>query len=151
MKRFGPMDAYHERFRTYPGLRKMATGLHVHDYTFSILADSGAFAAQDVVPGPAPRLFRALPSTVLAALRPIAPTYIWIGSPSGRGTQSEVQRRPLGRDQLVERRPQRPEQGVQGRVRKLTLVLRSDAPQHRHAVGLGGREQCGLAAAGLAA
>ncbi len=72
MKRFGPMDAYHERFRTYPGLRKMATGLHVHDYTFSILADSGAFAAQDVVPGPAPRLFRALPSTVggAAADRP---------------------------------------------------------------------------------
>ena len=94
MKRFGPMDAYHERFRTYPGLRKMATGLHVHDYTFSILADSGAFAAQDVVPGPAPRLFRALPSTVLAALRPIAPTYIWIGSPSGRGPAGPTLRVP---------------------------------------------------------
>lgn len=84
MRRFGPMDAYHERFRTYPGLRRMARGLKVHDYTFSILADSGAFAAGDVVPRLAPRVFSALPEQVLTALRPIAPTYIWVASKSAR-------------------------------------------------------------------
>lgn len=84
MRRFGPMDAYHERFRTYPGLRRMAHGLTVHDYTFSILADSEAFAAEDVVPRLAPKLFSSLPAPVLTALRPIAPTYIWVASKSGR-------------------------------------------------------------------
>ena len=85
IRRFGPMDAYHERFRTYPGLLKMARGLTVHDYTFSILADSGAFAADDVVPSLAPRIFSALPEPVLRALRPIAPTYIWVASKDGHG------------------------------------------------------------------
>ena len=84
MRRFGPMDAYHERFRTYPGLLKMASGLTVHDYTFSILADAGAFAATDVVPRLAPRVFSALPAAVRTVLRPIAPTYIWVASKSDR-------------------------------------------------------------------
>lgn len=84
MRRFGPVDVYHERFRTYSGLRRMVRGLTVHDYTFSILADAGAFAADDVVPRLAPRLFSALPTPVLTALRPIAPTYIWVASKSGR-------------------------------------------------------------------
>ncbi len=93
MRRFGPMDAYHERFRTFPGLRKMARGLTVHDYTFSILADSGAFAADDVVPRLAPRVFSALPAALRTALRPIAPTYIWVASKDGHG--------PAGPDLVV--------------------------------------------------
>lgn len=84
----GKATHYHERFRLLPGLRRLAGGLHVHDYTFAILAAPTSFAADDVVPGRAPALFGRLGRRARDIVRPLAPTYIWIASTSPR--------RPLG-------------------------------------------------------
>ncbi len=80
----GRAPAYHERFRLLPGLRRLVGGLHVYDYTFAILAAPERFAAGDVVPGRAPALFSRLGGGLRRTLRPLAPTYIWVGSPSGQ-------------------------------------------------------------------
>lgn len=90
---FGRAERYHEQFRLLPGLRRLARGLHVHDYTFAILAAPDRFAAGDVVPGRAPALFARVGRRARRLLRPLAPTYIWVGSPSPappRGPQLPV-------------------------------------------------------------
>ncbi len=74
-------DAYHERFRTRPGLRKMVGGLHVWDYTLPVIADPDTFHARDIVPD----ALSAVPAPVLGRLIGLLPTYIWIGSPSPQG------------------------------------------------------------------
>jgi 2-polyprenyl-3-methyl-5-hydroxy-6-metoxy-1,4-benzoquinol methylase len=77
--RFGRAKEYYETFRTRSGLRRMAHGLTVWDYTFTILNEPDRFAADDLVP---PRL-RKLPPAAWRALRPIVPTFVWIGTPDG--------------------------------------------------------------------
>jgi SAM-dependent methyltransferase len=85
VRRFGKADAYHERFRGERGLRKMIARLIVWDYTDTVLADPEAFSAHDVVPAPLERL----PTMAWRALRPVMPTFIWVGTktalePAGR-------------------------------------------------------------------
>ncbi|MDQ3343855.1 MAG: class I SAM-dependent methyltransferase [Actinomycetota bacterium] len=84
----GKAAHYHERFRLLPGLRRLAGGLYVHDYTFAILAAPEVFAAGDVVPAAAPAIFGVLGRRARDMLRPLAPTYIWVAGKSPR--------RPLG-------------------------------------------------------
>ncbi len=81
VKAFGRADSYYERFRGRSGLRRLATGLHVWDYTFAVLADPVAFHATDMVKGPLTKV----PAPILRAARPVVPTYIWVGSKSSRG------------------------------------------------------------------
>jgi ubiquinone/menaquinone biosynthesis C-methylase UbiE len=68
---------YYERLRTRPSLKKMAAGLHVWDYTYTLLRNPDAFEANDIVPA---RL-RGMPTAGWHALAPIMPTFIWIGTP----------------------------------------------------------------------
>jgi SAM-dependent methyltransferase len=72
-------DRYHERFRTKPGLRTLARGLHVWDYTWTVIAEPERFAAHGDLPGPLSRV----PSPLLKPLAPVIPTYIWVGTMSG--------------------------------------------------------------------
>jgi SAM-dependent methyltransferase len=76
MRRFGKGDAYHERFRSERGLRKMTGRLNVWDYTDTVLADPVGFAAQDVVPAPLDKL----PTAAWRVGRPLMPTFIWVGT-----------------------------------------------------------------------
>ena len=71
---------YYESFRTRRELLKMGAALNLWDYTYSVLADSERFAAQDLVPA---RLANA-PIALWQAAAPVMPTYIWIGTPGSR-------------------------------------------------------------------
>lgn len=77
----GKGSAYHERFRTRRGLRRLVAGLNVWDYSYAILADPDGFAARDMVPG----RVRRIPPAVVRAASALLPTYIWVGSKSDRG------------------------------------------------------------------
>ncbi|GAB7004484.1 hypothetical protein JCM18899A_19570 [Nocardioides sp. AN3] len=76
----GKADHYYERFRTRPGLKRMAAGLNIWDYTYPVLTDSETFQSNDMVPA---RLANA-PLAFWKALAPIQPTYIWVGTRSSR-------------------------------------------------------------------
>lgn len=89
----GRAEHYHESFTTRSGLRRLCSGLHVWDYTYSVLADPVTFAAGDVVPG----WVRRIPGPVLRAVRPLLPTYIWVATtapatPRGPATAIPPQR-----------------------------------------------------------
>lgn len=74
----GKADHYHEEFRTRRGLLQLFGGLHVWDYTYSVLLDPGRFGARDVVPS----WFRHVPNSALRAVRILVPTYIWVATVS---------------------------------------------------------------------
>jgi hypothetical protein len=66
----------------------------VWDYTLPVLADSPAFAGDDLIP----RWVGRVPEPVLAAMLPLVPTFIWVafGSPAApRGPQLRVPPRHL--------------------------------------------------------
>lgn len=71
---------YYESFRTRRGLRRMCHGLNVWDYTYTVLAQSRRFGADDMVPA---RLSSA-PPLLWRSLAPIIPTFIWVGTPGAR-------------------------------------------------------------------
>ncbi|GGP93843.1 class I SAM-dependent methyltransferase [Streptosporangium pseudovulgare] len=85
---FGRADSYYERYRTRRGLRRMARGFRVWDYTFPVLATPVAFAGSELFPGAAGRAATAvlsrLPRPVLRALLPVVPTYLWVATKGGR-------------------------------------------------------------------
>lgn len=78
----GKADEYYEQYRTVPGLQKMAGGLYIHDYSFTIIANPDVFGAGDQVGGPVPGLMRKVPTPLLTPARMLLPTVIWIGSKS---------------------------------------------------------------------
>jgi ubiquinone/menaquinone biosynthesis C-methylase UbiE len=78
VRAFGRADSYYERFRTRGGLRYMAHGLHIWDYTYTVLAEPGRFGAEDQV---RPWMAR-IPERVRRAATPLIPTFLWVGSPS---------------------------------------------------------------------
>lgn len=82
IKAAGKADTYYEKYRTVPGLQKMAGGLYIHDYSFTIIANPDRFGANDQVGGPVPSLMRKVPRALLAPARVLLPTVIWIGSKS---------------------------------------------------------------------
>jgi SAM-dependent methyltransferase len=82
--------SYYERFRTKSGLRRMCAGLHVWDYTYTVLSDSDAFCARDMVPA---RLVN-LPARFWRTLALIMPTFIWVGTPGGRRPFGQATREP---------------------------------------------------------
>ena len=84
VRRFHRADHYYERFRTLRGLRRMTAGLHVYDYSFSVVADPGAFAAQDVAGGAASTISRRIGRSGRRLARWLLPTFIWVASPSPR-------------------------------------------------------------------
>ena len=73
----GRADSYYETFRARPGLRRMCNSLHVWDYTYTVLAQPEAFAADDLVP----RRLRGTPLAFWRAISPVLPTFIWVGTP----------------------------------------------------------------------
>jgi ubiquinone/menaquinone biosynthesis C-methylase UbiE len=73
----GRAPHYYEQFRTRRGLRKMCAGLQLWDYTYTVLSDSDAFKARDMVP----RRLAQLPPAAWRLLAPIMPTFIWVGTP----------------------------------------------------------------------
>lgn len=80
----GKGDHYYERFRSRAGLRRLFAAFDVWDYTLPVLADSRAFAGDDLIP---PWVGR-IPEPALAATLPLVPTYIWVafagpGRPAG--------------------------------------------------------------------
>lgn len=72
----GKGDHYHERFRTRRGLRRLVAGLHVWDYTYTVIAEPDEFDARDVVSS----AFSRLPLPALKSLSPLMPTYLWVGT-----------------------------------------------------------------------
>lgn len=78
----GKADEYYERFRTVPGLQKMAGGLYIHDYSLTIIANPTIFGATDQVHGATPAIVRRIPAAALPPVRFMLPTFIWIGSKS---------------------------------------------------------------------
>jgi SAM-dependent methyltransferase len=76
----GRGSAYHERFRTKPGLRRLVHGLQIWDYTWTVVAEPTRFAADDQITGLAGRL----PLPALRLLAPVIPTYIWVGTLGSR-------------------------------------------------------------------
>jgi SAM-dependent methyltransferase len=89
VRTFHRADNYYERFRTLPGLKRMTAGLHVHDYSFSVVADPSAFAAEDVAGGTASTISRRIGRPGRRLARWLLPTFIWVAGPSAdppRGT-----------------------------------------------------------------
>ncbi len=72
----GRAQDYHEAFTTWSGLKRLASGFSVWDYTYAVLADPVTFSAGDVVPG----WMSKIPQAALRAARPLVPTYIWVGT-----------------------------------------------------------------------
>ncbi len=94
MRLTGRGEHYYEQFRTRAGLRRLFAAFDVWDYTLPVLADSPAFAGDDLIPSWVGRA----PERVLAATLPLVPTYIWIafkipGAP--RGSELRVAPRRL--------------------------------------------------------
>lgn len=95
--RSGRADQYYEKFRTRRGLKKMAAGLNIWDYTYPVLTDSARFQSDDMVPA---RLAHA-PVAFWRSLAPILPTFIWVGTRSDRrpagGTSTVAPERVVSR------------------------------------------------------
>jgi 2-polyprenyl-3-methyl-5-hydroxy-6-metoxy-1,4-benzoquinol methylase len=72
----GKASTYYETFRTRRNLRRMCAGLNVWDYTYTVLAQSRKFAADDMVP----RRLSAAPTWFWKSLAPVIPTFIWVGT-----------------------------------------------------------------------
>jgi SAM-dependent methyltransferase len=72
----GRADLYYEELKSRSRLRALCAGLHVWDYTLSVLAEPARFAAGDAVP----RWTSMIPSTIRRVVRPLVPTYIWVGT-----------------------------------------------------------------------
>lgn len=66
-------EQYYERYYTPAGLRRLFADFDVWDYTLPVLADPGAFSADDNVPAWAAKV----PERVLSAALPAVPTYVW--------------------------------------------------------------------------
>lgn len=91
----GRGEHYYESFRTRAGLRRLFAAFDVWDYTLPVLADSPAFAGDDLIPHWVGRI----PEPALAAALPLVPTYIWVGfrSPGApAGPRLRVPPRHLG-------------------------------------------------------
>jgi hypothetical protein len=95
MRVTGKGEHYFEHYYSRRGLRRLFADFDVWDYTLPVLADSGAFAGDDLIP----RWVGNLPQAALAATLPLVPTYIWVafndrGMPAGPGLR--VRPRHLG-------------------------------------------------------
>jgi SAM-dependent methyltransferase len=95
MRVTGKGDHYFEHYYSRRGLRRLFADFDVWDYTLPVLADSEAFAGDDLIP----RWVGNLPEAALAATLPLVPTYIWVafkdrGMPAGPGLR--VRPRHLG-------------------------------------------------------
>lgn len=96
MRLTGKGTEYYERYYTPAGLRRLFAAFDVWDYTLPVLADPGAFAADDTVPAWASRI----PERVLAAGLPLVPTYVWVafkGAARPAGPALRVAPRHVGR------------------------------------------------------
>ncbi len=82
VRAFGRADNYYERFRTLSGLRRMTAGLHVYDYSFSVVADPSAFAAEDISGGASSKVSRLMGRPGRRLARWMLPTFIWVAGPS---------------------------------------------------------------------
>lgn len=85
----GRGDHYYERLRTRPALRRLLRDFTLWDYTYSIIREPSRFASEDIVPA---RL-SAVPSE-LVRLVPVVPTFVWIGTKSGRDPAGPALRTP---------------------------------------------------------
>ena len=89
----GRAPRYYERFRTRAGLRLMCRGLRIWDYTYTVLAESGRFGADDMVPAPV----AAAPPALWKAVAPILPTFVWVGTPGTAVPRGAAARVPPAR------------------------------------------------------
>lgn len=93
----GRAETYYEQFRTRSGLVDLLSPFTVWDYTHSVLSEPGRFAMGGLVARAPGLAWRAS-----VALRPVVPTFIWLGTPGDA--------RPAGgglrRDPTVVRRAQ---------------------------------------------
>ena len=78
VRMFHRADHYYERFRTLPGLRRMTAGLHVYDYSFSVVADPSVFAAEDVAGG-ASSAHQPADGPARPPARPLAAAHLHLG------------------------------------------------------------------------
>ena len=90
----GRADSYYEQFRTLRDLRRMCAGLNAWDYTYTVLAESQRFAADDMVP----KRLRNAPPLLWHAATPVIPTFLWVGTLGRRdpaGTACRVAPTPV--------------------------------------------------------
>jgi ubiquinone/menaquinone biosynthesis C-methylase UbiE len=81
VRRFGRADQYYERHRTRAGLKEMARGFHVWDYTIPVVVRPDLFNSGDQIKG----LMSKVPPALVRAARPIVPTFVWIVTKSAQG------------------------------------------------------------------
>jgi ubiquinone/menaquinone biosynthesis C-methylase UbiE len=79
VRAFGKADVYYENFASKAGLKRLARGFHVWDYTIPAVLRPDLFGSEDQVHGWVARV----PHLALRALMPIIPTYIWVATKSG--------------------------------------------------------------------
>lgn len=73
-------EHYYERYRTRSGLVAMCHGLRLWEYTYAVLAAPATFHTTDMVRAGWPRV----PQRAWRLLRPVMPTFIWVGTPGDR-------------------------------------------------------------------
>jgi len=79
VRAFGRADEYYEKFASRAGLRTLARGFHVWDYTIPIVLRPDLFESGDTVPG----WMSHIPPVAVHAVIPIIPTFIWVATKSG--------------------------------------------------------------------
>lgn len=71
----GRAEHYHEQLKSYSQLRRMCRGWQIWDYSVSALRNPQLLLADDAVP----KAGTLVPAAVYRALRPLLPSYIWVG------------------------------------------------------------------------
>ncbi len=72
----GRADEYYEKHESKAGLKQLARGFQVYDYTVPVVRNPELFGSGDQVKGTVSRL----PVPVVQALTPVVPTYLWIAT-----------------------------------------------------------------------
>lgn len=76
VRAFGKAEEYYESYSSRRGLKTLARGFHVWDYTIAAVVEPEAFRSTDQVKGAISRV----PPGVIRAARPIIPTFIWVAT-----------------------------------------------------------------------
>ena len=81
IRRAGKAEEYYEKHESRSGLKRLARGFHVYDYTVPVVRNPEVFGSGDQVRSGVARL----PVAVVQALTPIVPTFIWVATKQPQG------------------------------------------------------------------
>jgi len=87
VRAFGKADDYYESYASRAGLKALARGFHVWDYTIPVVLRPDLFESGDQVRGWVARV----PPVAVRAGMPIIPTFIWVATKSGNRPATMVE------------------------------------------------------------